>query len=66
MEGHVIQLDLANEIQVDVSWGYWKSGKLDFSLRACVIGVAGRHSVETENEANRAEGREERWRRNKL
>lgn len=41
MDGHVTQLDLANEIQVDVSWGYCKSGQLDLNQRACVTGAAG-------------------------
>lgn len=40
-----------SEIQVDGSWGYWKTGNL-------------RHSVEPENEANGAEARVERWRQN--
>lgn len=62
MDGHVTQLDLASEIQVDIGWGFRKSGKLDFNLRACVIRVGERYSSEFENEANRAESREQRWR----
>lgn len=62
MDGHVTQLDLANEIQGDIRWGCWKSGQLDFNLRECVTRTAGRHSVESENEA----GKEEKWRQNNL
>lgn len=40
MDGHVTQVDLAHAIQVDVSWGYRKSGPLDFNQRACVTGAA--------------------------
>lgn len=53
--GWACDLDLENEIQVDISWGYWKSDKLDFNLR---------HSVELENEANRAIVRVDTWRQN--